>query len=75
MKGDDYTRGRHFWIHFSCGLVVGSILGTRIIWQLFESGPEFFGLAALIALAFACAVGYWETRCGAGCSALTIKRD
>ena len=59
MKGDDYVQGRHFWPHFWCGIVVGGILGARVSWGLFESVWACLGLALVITLAFACAVGYW----------------
>jgi len=59
MKGDDYMRGRHFWTHFWCGLVIGGIFGTRICWGLFDSRVVSIGCAAFVAVTFACAVGYW----------------
>jgi Na+/citrate or Na+/malate symporter len=59
MKGDDYMRGRHFWTHFWIGLIVGSILGAQISSGLFDSSLAFFGCTIVIALVFACAVGYW----------------
>lgn len=59
MKGDDYMRGRHFWMHFVCGLIVGGIGGARISWGAFERFWACFGLGALIAIAFAFAVAYW----------------
>lgn len=59
MKGDDYLRGRHFWVHFWCGLVVGTLLGARISWGLFDNLPAFIACTAAIALAFAVAAGYW----------------
>ena len=59
MKGDDYWHGRHFWTHFWCGLIIGSLLGARISWGLFDSRWAFVGLTLTIGLVFAMAVGYW----------------
>jgi len=59
MKGDDYTRGRHFWTHFWCGLIVGGVLGARISWGLFDNRLAFVGCTAAIALVLAAAVGFW----------------
>jgi hypothetical protein len=58
MKGDDYMRGRHFWVHFWCGLIVGGIIGVRICWGQFYSPWAFFAWTAVIALALALAVAY-----------------
>lgn len=59
MKGDDDTRGRHFWVHCWCGLIVGGLLGARISWGLFDSRWAFLGGTLAIALGFALAVAYW----------------
>lgn len=59
MKGDDYIRGRHFRIHFWCGLAIGGIIGAQISWGRFEGPWGFFGCTLGIALAFALAVAYW----------------
>lgn len=59
MKGDDYFRGRHFWVHFWCGLFLGALLGVRICWGLFVSPWAFFGGALTIGLLIALVAGYW----------------
>jgi hypothetical protein len=59
MKGDDYMKGRHFWTHFVCGLVVGGIVGARIFWSVFDSSIVFVGCTFVFAVIFALAVGYW----------------
>ena len=59
MKGDDYWQGRHFWVHFWCGLIVGGIFGVRFCWGLFASPWAFFGCSLAIAVAFALAVAHW----------------
>jgi hypothetical protein len=59
MKGDSYWHGRHFWVHFWCGLVIGGFLGARISSGLFESPWASIGLTFIVALLFASAVGYW----------------
>lgn len=59
MKGDDYLRGRYFWTHFWCGLVVGGISGGRISWGLFDSAWANIGCAIAIVLPLATALGYW----------------
>jgi hypothetical protein len=59
MKGDSYEHGRHFWVHFCCGIVVGGIIGIRFSWDLFDSFWACFGATAGITLVFALAVAYW----------------
>jgi hypothetical protein len=59
MKGDSYSTGRHFWIHFWCGLVVGGGVGAWISCDLFESTYACFALGAGLALTFALCAGYW----------------
>ena len=62
MKGDSYEEGRHFWVHFVCGLVVGGFMGVRFSWDLSENFWVCFGAAAAITLVVALAVAYWGDR-------------
>jgi hypothetical protein len=62
MKGDSYEEGRHFWVHFWCGIVVGGFSGARFSWGLFESFWACFGVAAVITFVFALIVAYWGDR-------------
>jgi hypothetical protein len=59
MEGDDYFKGRHFWIHFCSGLIIGGGLGAWISAGIFESPWACLGLAATVTLLFAYCAGKW----------------
>ena len=70
MKGDDYSKGRHFWVHFTCGTIVGGIFGLRVAWGMFQSLWACAATAIAITLVFAICAGligdpFWHWWLGA----------
>lgn len=63
MKADSYWTGRHFWVHFWCGLLVGGGLGAWISWGIFASPWACAGLAITIAVVFALCAAKWGDPC------------
>ena len=52
-------RGRHFWTHFWCGLILGGLLGARIFWGDFSNPLALIGCAAAFAVVFALVLAYF----------------
>jgi hypothetical protein len=59
MKGDDYSKGRHFWTHFWCGLFVRGGWGAYLCWGEFTGLWGFLGATSAIAVVFAFCAGMW----------------
>jgi hypothetical protein len=59
-KHDDYILGsQHFWVHFSCGLMFGGLLGAWYSWQLFDSTTFIVIGMVITALVVAYCCGRW----------------